>query len=513
MAKRRRVFAGFVLAGVLGCGSAGSDPTAGVVRFVPGPCAVELPAGQDPADVTCGTVTVPEQRQGFDGRTLELAVVVLRATGDDPAPDPVVFLSGGPGDSALGGALRNWTAEFAAPLQSRRDLVFFDQRGTGYSRPLLGCPEYVQATRDQLAEDLNASEDGRRGVAALLACRERLLAEGVRLDAYSSTATAADVGDLMHALGYASWNLRGISYGARVALTALRDAPDGVRSVILDSPVPPQVNFQADFGSSFGRALDVLFERCADDAACSRAYPDLRGTLATLVARLDESPLVLAPVDSGSGQQLPLVVNGDRLLLGLQQALYSSELIPVLPFAIARVAAGETFLLEQLAADVTVRNGFVAWGQHYSVFCAEETPFLTADVLEDAARGAAPRLFAIGLGLNVEPSREVCASWGVPAPAAIENEVVRSRVPGLVLSGEHDPVSPPGYAAATASGLETAYVFELPGYGHGVLPRRGPEGDRPGCAQGIIAQFLDAPQTPPDASCIAQIPPVRFVGA
>jgi hypothetical protein len=63
-----------------------------------------------------------------------------------------------------------------------------------------------------------------------------------------------------------------------------------------------------------------------------------------------------------------------------------------------------------------------------------------------------------------------------------------------------------------ASTLETAYVFELPGFGHGLLPPRGPEGERPDCALGILARFLDDPHTPPDASCIERLPRIRFAG-
>ena len=52
-----------------------------------------LPQGQDPAHMTCGALTVAENRRQFSGRTIQLAVAILHATGADPEPDPLVALS------------------------------------------------------------------------------------------------------------------------------------------------------------------------------------------------------------------------------------------------------------------------------------------------------------------------------------------------------------------------------------------------------------------------------------
>ena len=71
------------------------------------------------------------------------------------------------------------------------------------------------------------------------ACHDRLVQHGVDLSAYNSAATAADIEDLRVVLGYSKWNLYGGSYGSRIALTVMRDFPQGVRSVILDSAIPP----------------------------------------------------------------------------------------------------------------------------------------------------------------------------------------------------------------------------------------------------------------------------------
>ena len=58
---------------------------------------------------------------------------------ENPKPDPVVFLQGGPGANTLG-FMGNLLFLFK-DIRLDRDLIMFDQRGTGYSEPTLNCPE------------------------------------------------------------------------------------------------------------------------------------------------------------------------------------------------------------------------------------------------------------------------------------------------------------------------------------------------------------------------------------
>ena len=71
--------------------------------------------------------------------------------------------------------------------------------------------------------------------AATVACHDRLVDDGVALDSYNTAENAADIADLRVAMGIEEWDLYGVSYGTALALTVLRDHPEGVRSVVLDS--------------------------------------------------------------------------------------------------------------------------------------------------------------------------------------------------------------------------------------------------------------------------------------
>jgi pimeloyl-ACP methyl ester carboxylesterase len=190
--------------------------------------------------IACGMLTVREDRSQPNGATIQLAVAIIPTRSPTPAPDPVVYLAGGPGSAALSGAPR--LARAWAPFLANRDLIVFDQRGTGFSRPALRCPESERSSDAELGRVLSADESVRAEVAALQRCHARLVREGVHLGAYTSAASAHDLEDLRVALGYGRWNLLGISYGTRLALTAMRDTPQSIRSVILDSTYPLQVN-------------------------------------------------------------------------------------------------------------------------------------------------------------------------------------------------------------------------------------------------------------------------------
>src|SRR5690606_20838751 len=103
-----------------------------------------------------------------------------------------------------------------------RDLIVFDQRGTGYSEPTLQCQELIDLTYETLDVVLEDEEAFRLDLEASTACRDRLVAQGIDLTAFNTQENAADVRDLRLALGYEEWNLLGISYGTRLGLTVLR---------------------------------------------------------------------------------------------------------------------------------------------------------------------------------------------------------------------------------------------------------------------------------------------------
>ena len=74
----------------------------------------------------------------------------------------------------------------------------------------------------------------------------------------------------------------------------MRDFPDGVRSVILDSVYPPQAELFPNLAVNMERALNLLFERCAADDECNQDYPELERVFYEVVDQVDAEPVTLS---------------------------------------------------------------------------------------------------------------------------------------------------------------------------------------------------------------------------
>lgn len=83
------------------------------------------------------------------------------------------------------------------------------------------------------------STEGKEVDAAVRACHERLVGDGIDLNGFNTLENVADLIDLRKALKIPEWNLHAASYGTVIAQQLLRGKPEGVRSVLLDSVVPP----------------------------------------------------------------------------------------------------------------------------------------------------------------------------------------------------------------------------------------------------------------------------------
>ena len=94
----------------------------------------------------CGVVQRALDPARPAGTQIEVHYLVVPALARRKLPDPVFFLAGGPGQSAI--RLAPTLVQQLGRLNNRRDLVFVDQRGTGKSAPLL-CREDRRATLAQ----------------------------------------------------------------------------------------------------------------------------------------------------------------------------------------------------------------------------------------------------------------------------------------------------------------------------------------------------------------------------
>lgn len=482
-----------------------SAPTSAVPGYVPvynsTRCKFSLSTD---VDYECGWLTVPEDRQNPDnGRQVRIHVARFESVNPDPPDDPIIYLDGGPGGSTLG-PLQFTFSQAWEPLLDDRDLILFDQRGVGFSTPSLDCPEEREWAFGVLDMELTAEEERAAELRALEQCHDRLVAEGVDLAQYNSAENAADVADLRIALGFDEVNLLGISYGTRLAETVMRDHPTGIRSVVLDSTYPPDVDIISESPANLDRALEQLWEGCRLDPACGEYFGDLEERFFAVVDEFEEEPTLAAVPDFLGGGSWDVLFDGEWILGMVFQGLYSDQLIPVLPRLIEELESREMSTLALLTSNTLANAQYLSFGMHLSVQCHEEVPFTSQADIDAGLVGLDEIAESFDGASNVgDFMLAACDLWQAGSAGAVENEPVRSEIPTLVLAGEYDPITPPAWGASAAAFLNGAAFIEFPGLGHGTSIA----GD---CPLSIVFAFLNNPDVEPDTECVARMPGIDF---
>jgi pimeloyl-ACP methyl ester carboxylesterase len=339
----------------------------------------------------------------------------------------------------------------------------------------------------------------------LMACRDRLVSEGHDLSAYNTIQNAADVNATRIALGYDQVNLYGGSYGSLLAQAVMRDYPESIRSVVIESVWPLEISFLVDTSTTVPNAILRLLDACAADPACDSAYPNLRDVLFEVIDRLNAEPVSVTLTDPRDGQSYDALLSGDAVLGTLRMILYQTPTLPAVPQAIYDLYDGDYALMTGLASTRLAFLDAVSLGMQYSMICASDLVGRTPEDLLNA-RAALPEQ----LTGSVDPETwikysifGICENWPVEEADPSVKEPLISDIPTLVLSGEFDPVTPPEFGRLVAGYLRNSHFFEFPGYGH--------FGENMNeCALRITAAFLDDPAAAPDASCIAEMPGLAF---
>lgn len=458
-----------------------------VPRFEDSKCAVPVPDSEKDS-IRCGYLVVPENRSRKNSRTIRLPVIILKSTSKTAAPDPVLRTLGGPGASSL----RIIRGRRFSPWLNDRDMVIFEQRGTRYAEPNLDCHEVGAVRVQNVKNNITGQTAIGNEVEAARKCFKRLTRAGADLTGYDSVQSAADIADLRQALGYRQWNLYGVSYSARLMLNVMRDHPEGVRSVILESVLPPSVNYDEVGVDGAMRSLDLFFAHCVAEADCNRTYPDLEKRFYELVRRANETPFNFAPKPSESQAQATIKINGDDITTWLLDYVLSADTEAILagPAQLTRVINGDLSPLEFYATDKLSPGGYML-GMRFSFWCREEMPFENRQKIAAQARRY-PQL----PGYEVQPALlAVCDVWKAGRARPTENQPVRSAIPTLVLAAEYDAYTPPAWGRLVASTLRRNYFYEVPQVGHGPAFSSA-------CARRMIADFLNDPLEPPNDDCL-----------
>ena len=437
-----------------------------------------------------------------DARTVRVHLTLLPNLSSSADPNPIVVLSGGPGQAGSD-ALDSFGG--AVELRRNRGILLVDQRGTGLSEPALTCPEAAETELDRNRfndPDFDPEEDLLERVSA---CHDRWIAEGVDLARFGTRSAALDLRAIRRALDLSEWNLLGTSYGARLALDLLRVDPVGVRAAVLNSPLVLAPATTPELLAERPRIFAQLFEECAADPDCAEAHGDLEDKFREIAEHFREETVQLHFRDPQSGQRVRREVGWPDVVENLYGQLAFSPSAVQVPRRIAELHAlteGRLSLADEEITALFTSNledlsAGLALGQHLSVKCREDLPRDEPAALQ-AVVDEHPLYFPKGDGMK--DYRRICPGWEAgEAPARFLRPATTDR-PVLILSGAADTLVPHAVARRLAERIPHSQFVAFPGIGHDVHGTLL-------CAQSIAAHFFDHPHQPVDTSCTENFPP------
>jgi pimeloyl-ACP methyl ester carboxylesterase len=421
------------------------------------------------ASFTCASLPLPLDRSGTVPGTLSLSVE-RKLAGLAPSRSAVVALAGGPGQAAL--PLSAFIAQAVAPALASRDLLVFDQRGTGTSDPL-SCPALESLSITGSLGHLYER------------CAEEL---GPVRGAFTTQESVQDIEALRQAGGYEKLVLQGVSYGTKVALDYAATYPQNVEALVLDSVVPPDGS-EPLHAPSFQAIAPAMTELC-EAGACAGITSNPAADVAHLVAALHRRALHGSVYD-GSGRRhslsldaaglFSIMISGDLnpAVRALVPAAIKSALrhdpdpllrlrllsVGLIPSALRAHASAEPApeLDEALFATTTCEESPFPWSR--SAPAATRLAEASGYVHAQPASSFYPFNPSIAFEVSQMPD---CASWPDQSPPPPANRAL-PNVPTLILSGEQDLRTPTSNARAVAAMIPGSQLLVVPFTGHSVV--------------------------------------------
>jgi pimeloyl-ACP methyl ester carboxylesterase len=411
-----------------------------------------------------GTLAVPARHAVPRGRQVQLALLRFRSTSRSPGP-PIIWLAGGPGLDAIDAARLSAPTGYARlaamprlylALRELGDVIVFDQRGTGYSRPSLKCREPgtpIPLDRPMSASALIASE-----VHRATACRRLWRERGIDLDGYNSEEMADDVDAIRRALGASRMALVGGSYGAHLGLTTIRRHGDRVAWAVLRNVEGP------DDGVDLPATMDTILQHIAEvaraDSQWAGVFPDFVGAVREATARLEREPARVALTPGRGSEPASITVGSFDLRHAVAATRGLTQELQQLPARFAAMQAGDySWLARQSHA---ARTPVAGNAQQAAVDCADGVSAERVAMARASAAGS-----AVGAVMDV-PWPESCPAWGVRDLGAANRAPVRSNVPVLLISGSLDGLTPPANALDALRTLPNGRHLLVEGVAHGI---------------------------------------------
>ena len=491
---------------VAGAAPAGEPPPGTVPQLAWTACGITQDATA--AGVECATADLPLDHDEPEGAQVQVAMARVPAT--DPANriGSLFVNPGGPGGAVVE-YLQVAGSGLFADLNARFDIVGFDPRGVGQSRPAIDCqvdPEtqglYAGPVPTPL--DIDVAAYVARAQDYVDAC---LTANGDILEHVSTANVARDLDLLRAAVGDEQLTYLGYSYGTFLGATYAALFPDRYRALVLDGALDPEQYvhdpeaLRTAQAGGFEDALDRFLAACAaDQVACSgfggadpaAAYDELLATAAQ------------TPIPAAGFVEDPRPVTPDEVLAVTAQLLYGKQAWGVLAAALAGAQAGDATLFRALyntVVDQREPDGSPdPFPDRFRAINAADQEW-PRDVDAFLARADRDRMefphFGGFHGDIVQVLWPVDDEDAYGGPFAVDP----SAPAPLVVGTTHDPATPYSGAEALAEQLGNAALLTMDGDGHTAY------GGNSACIdRATEAYLLDLTLPPVGTVCAQEVP-------
>lgn len=461
------------------------------------------PAWTDCGDgFQCTTLDVPVDWAAPTGESVGLALVRRPASVPEERIGSLVLNYGGPGQPGVDYLRRTWT-RLPQTVLDRFDVVSFDPRGTGGSRPVdcvddafldlsAGMPT-IPATNEELSVLRRYSKQFASG------CKER---SGAYARQIGTRNVARDLEAIRTALDDAHLNYVGFSYGTVVGATYAQMFPASVGRLVLDGPPDYWISAK-DYAfrqaKGFMDALGAFLDWCQQTGCSLAASGTPSDQLTQLIARVDHAPLPATYAVDGvtrEGKLTPSLLENAVLSL-----LYDRRAWPLLSDALSE--AVNTGTAPSLLAYADQWVGRSPDGRYDSLLEANAVIACVDRPTRKAPTTAAELTDVYDFQAQLPPwggSFATASCVGMPKPTKgdkLGDVRVAGSAPILVVGTTGDPATP--YAGAEAlvgriqgSGLLTFDSTEHTAFGRGVST----------CIDDAVTAYLvDGALPPPGTHC------------
>ena len=456
------------------------------------------PIWADTNKVSCYLIPVERNYSAPRGNKYFLAVAVVAGLSLAPK-EPLLYLHGGPGIAALSNLPYYLKTKTFSRLRQNHALIFFDYRGTGFSEPNM-C-KTLSDSLDALSDTLSTEELITKQALLYSNCKSDLLQQDILPSDFSSLQSAADAETIRKELGITWWNIYSVSHGTTVALNMMRTFPENIRSVILDSPFPPNAPWM-DFVHPFDTCFKVLEKTIARDPLYAELFPSIRNDFVKIAKRLQVNPLVIPASKENNSLAPPGSFDDRDFAWSVWNSMLDPKTIRLVPLALKEMASGNDSVLMMWALFFNDPNSFGEFSEAQSrAILGFETKPRFKEHTENYLLNKFPDFASfITKGLD-EELNEV---FRPEIPPNDYFDPVTSDIPTLIFSGEYDPVCPPLFADITSKTLYNSTVIIVPSASHAAM-----YADE--CTREIGAKFYLDPGIKPNLDCLLKRKQIEFV--